>query len=145
MDYVSATSGGIGFSGTYDIDPALAQAIGEVIVWWARLDTIITSTCMSFWTIAHQRGGKMPQSFRTRATHLKNFAKALYANEPEEYRAMAWFIQRVRTINDKRDDIAHGNPGIITRNGRSYPGYPWTIRLSVSHSTFLCPWRTSRT
>jgi hypothetical protein len=53
---------------------------------------------------------------------LRKLAKSLYANEPEEHRLFRWYLHRLAMLDSKRDDIAHGIPGTITRGRFVYEG-----------------------
>jgi hypothetical protein len=94
--------------------------LGFIIIKWAWIDHEITQMCESFWFSEHP-DKQLPQSFSKRATILQGFVADLYlTREPDEYRIFAWYLQRVRTVNGKRDNLAHGRFGKITRRGRTY-------------------------
>lgn len=97
--------------------PDLLMAVGAVVLEWAMIDDAVTKTLELFW-FHHRPEERIPRSFDRRVGHLLEFGDALYANEysneVEERRLFRWFIQRLRTANGRRDDIAHGIPGTIT-------------------------------
>lgn len=100
----------------------LVQDVGSIVLTWAWIDHEISRMCQMFWLKEHPEE-RLPQSFDTRANILKIFAKALYVpREPAEYRIFVWFIQRIKAANGKRDDLAHGIHGLITKNGRTREG-----------------------
>lgn len=65
---------------------------------------------------------RVPRSFDIRIAGLKEIAASIYKNEPDEYRIFSWYVQRLRTLNGRRDDLAHGLPGKVTKKGRTYDG-----------------------
>jgi hypothetical protein len=104
------------------VTPLVVTSVGSIIIQWAWLDHEITSMCQLFWRTSHPDEA-LPQSFSNRADILQQFAADLYlSREPEEYRIFAWFLQRVRSANGQRDDLAHGQYGMITKGGRKYEG-----------------------
>lgn len=104
------------------LTPQLINYVGFIVIKWAWLDHEITRMCETFWFNTHP-DDRLPQSFSNRADILQQFAADLYlTREPEEYRVFAWYLQRVRTVNGKRDDLAHGQHGKITKRGRTYEG-----------------------
>jgi len=113
------------------ITPRLEAAVGRVILEWAVIDDCITQLCHTFWCEAHPNDA-VPRPFDKRSKAAKSFAKIMYLDrlkEPDEWVTFAWYIQRLRNLNDKRDDIAHGHPGRITVAGKSFDGLmiprPW--------------------
>lgn len=105
------------------VTPELLCNVGAIVIKWAWLDHEVTAMCDLFWVEAHPEQ-KLPQSFGARANILQQFGEHLYlAREPEEYRLLAWFLQRSKTVWGKRDDLAHGRFGMITRRGRTCEGF----------------------
>jgi hypothetical protein len=100
------------------LTPLLLQAVGGVILNWSRVDHEIIKLCEHVWRVEFPTT-RVPRPFNARTTTLLTFARKLYLNEPEEFRIFAWYIQRLRTLNDSRDDVAHGTPGIVTKHGKS--------------------------
>ena len=115
-----------GFRWTIEsITPRLLQTVGYIILEWSMIDHEVTRMCELFWFNAHP-GEKLSRRFDRRVTILKDFVKELYTkeypNEPDEYRIFAWYLQRLKTSNGKRDALAHGLPGTITEGRRKFEG-----------------------
>lgn len=92
------------------------MAVGRVILQWAWIDHDITRMCeFAWWNDFPDQ--KIPRAFNARVKGLKQVAKRIYKDEPDEYRVFCWFIQRLRNANDRRDDLAHGRPGIASIDG----------------------------
>jgi hypothetical protein len=115
----------IHFQARYEwMTPRLQAAVGRVIIEWAGIDASVTEICDRFWPDVHPREG-IPRPFVRRSKELKDYGRSLYLDklqEPDEWRTFAWYVQRLRTLNDQRDDIAHGQPGLITKNGKQFEG-----------------------
>jgi hypothetical protein len=103
------------------ITPRLVTSIGRLVLEWSGIDHEVTRMCQGFWLRKYGDQG-IPRSFDRRSVELKGYAAELYANEPDEYRVFSWYLQRLRTINGKRDDIVHGMPGKVTKGGREFEG-----------------------
>ncbi len=104
-----------------NITPELEQRVGHIILQWAMIDHQIVDTASLVWPYIHP-GQRPPNQFTKRVNLLLDYAKRLYANEPEELLIFGWFIQRLKQAGGIRDAIAHGQPGIIGQHGREYPG-----------------------
>ena len=115
----------IKFEARYEwMTPRLQTAVGRVIIEWAGVDHELTTLCENFWVDVHPND-KISRSFETRSRSAKDYGKILYLEklqEPEEWRFFAWYIERLRDLNNQRDDIAHGQPGLITRNEKQFEG-----------------------
>lgn len=90
--------------------PRLLMAVGSVILEWSWIDHDITKICEFVWHFKYPKQS-VPRAFNARIKGLKEVYKTIYASEPDEYRQLCWFIQRLRDINNRRDDLAHGRPG----------------------------------
>lgn len=102
------------------ITPRLLTAVGAVVLEWAMIDQQITDMCGRFWFNKYP-GQRIPRAFDKRSTELLARAKELYAQEPDECRIFAWYIQRLKTLNGKRDDLCHGTPGRVAKDdGKFY-------------------------
>jgi hypothetical protein len=114
-------------------------AVGSVSIEWAIVDDCITQILWSLWFYEHQQTERPPRSFDRRIAELKRLVKLLDQNEPDEFRTYAWFDQRLRTANGKRDNIAHGVPGRMTKNGKEYEAlqipFPSQVIPKYAHST----------
>ena len=104
-----------------DITPPLATAVGHVILQWAMIDPEVTKMLALFWA-RHHPSEHPPKPFNRRVAQLMRFAADLYADEPDEHLLFKWYIQRLRMASGKRDDIAHGIPGKITKGKRTFVG-----------------------
>ena len=104
-----------------DITPPLLMAVGSIILDWAMIDNEVTKMVNLFWHKKHP-GEKIPQPFDKRIRHLRDFADTVYADEPDEWIVFRWYLQRLKDANGKRDAIAHGMPGMITKGKRKYRG-----------------------
>ena len=112
----------IGFHWHSDwMTPRLLSAIGSAVIYWAMIDHRIIEVCEFAWRTSHP-GERVPRSFDIRIAGLKEIAASIYKNEPDEYRIFSWYVQRLRTLNGRRDDLAHGLPGKVTKKGRTYDG-----------------------
>jgi hypothetical protein len=98
--------------------PRLLSAIGSAVIYWAMIDHRIIEVCEFAWRTSHP-GERVPRSFDIRIAGLKEIAASIYKNEPDEYRIFSWYVQRLRTLNGRRDDLAHGLPGKVTKKGRT--------------------------
>jgi hypothetical protein len=104
------------------ITDRLTMAIGSVILKWAMLDADFSRVCQTYWFKEHALTEPMPQSFKNRTRNLIPAIRKLYTNEPDEFRQFSWFIQRLRIANSERDDLAHGQYGKATVDGREFEG-----------------------
>lgn len=104
-----------------DIDDQFIHTVGRIVIAWMPLDEAITEMCRAFVNTALPEK-LMPKSFDGRVKFLGHYAKIMYANEPDEWRIFAWFLQRLKSSNGHRDAVVHGRFGMITKNGRSYEG-----------------------
>ena len=97
------------------------MAVGSITLDWAMIDHDVTNMVQYFW---HEKnpGETIPRPFDKRIRHLRGFADTVYADEPDEWIVFRWYLQRLKTANGKRDAIAHGMPGIITKGKRNYRG-----------------------
>lgn len=112
----------VNFHWTHDaMTPRLLAAVGQVVVYWAMIDARITEMCGIFWHKEHPGQG-IPRAFNAWTKQLKAYAAKLYADEPGEFRIFAWYIERLRAHNKKRNDLAHGTPGRVTRDGKQFDG-----------------------
>lgn len=114
-------------------------AIGNVSIQWALVDNTITQVLWSLWFYEHAQTERPPRSFDRRIAELKRLAKILYQNDPDELRQYSWFDQRIRTANGKRDNVAHGIPGRMTKDGKEREAleiqFPSQIIPRYAHST----------
>jgi hypothetical protein len=101
--------------------PELLTAVGLVTLTWARIDWTITNILELFWR-DNKAGQPMPRSFDQRIAYLEEFLTPLYHTEPDELRTFLWYLQRLKTANGNRDDVAHGIVGKITKGSRTYSG-----------------------
>jgi hypothetical protein len=113
------------FQARYEwMTPRLQSAVGRVIIEWAGIDAGVTDICQNFWVDEHPQV-TIPRPFDKRSKAIKDYGRKLYLEklqERDEWRFFAWYIQRLRTLNDRRDDIAHGQPGLITKDGKQFEG-----------------------
>ena len=123
------------------VTPRLRMAVGDVSLEWAGLDIEITRMCEGCWSRAYPDERGVPRPFDKRQKGLRAFGQFLYASEPDENLIWAWFLERVKNANFKRDDIAHGIPGKVTNEkGEQYDGLmvpypsraPKFIKMSLS-------------
>lgn len=115
-----------GFHWSIDvITPRLKQEVGSIVLYWALIEWQFTEICERFWRESNPGREKLPPRFDRRAAILLDQVKAFYAkeypDEPEEFRQFAWFMQRLKTANGKRDALVHGLPGVASINGRKFP------------------------
>ncbi len=104
-----------------DETPELLMMVGAITLTWSRIDDQITQMLLPFWFDDRPTQG-IPRSFDRRIGALVEIVSPLYANEPDELRQFQWYVQRLRNANGQRDQIAHGIPGTITKNGRTFWG-----------------------
>lgn len=104
-----------------DITPDLLMAVGAVMLNWSMVDDQISNALIPFWVDA-KPNERIPRSFDRRINGLVDLISPFYSGEPDEYRIFMWFIQRIKDANGRRDNIAHGIPGTITKKGRTYKG-----------------------
>jgi hypothetical protein len=123
------------------ITPMLEAAVGRVILEWTTIDHLVTGKCELFWQDMHP-GDRIPRPFDKRAKAFKDYGRHLFIdrlNSPDEWLTLAWFIERLRNLSYRRDDIAHGFAGEITQNGKTYEGL---MVPRPSHETRLVPLST---
>ncbi|MFZ5717384.1 MAG: hypothetical protein ACOY3N_31530 [Bradyrhizobium sp.] len=114
-------------------------AVGNVTIQWAVIDHLVTQMLWHLWFYEHSQAERPPRSFDRRIAELKRLTKILYQNEPDEFRTYSWFDQRIRSANGRRDDITHGIPGVMSKNGKEYEvlhiQFPSQIMPKYSHSS----------
>lgn len=104
-----------------DVTPRLLLAVGAVTLEWAMIDFEIIRMVQAYW--ADKCPGKqIPRAFDKRIAFLRNLGDSVYGDEPDEWIVFRWFLQRLKTSNGRRDAIAHGLPGKITKGKRTYRG-----------------------
>lgn len=95
------------------VTPELLQAVGTIVLEWAMIDNEVTDMCKTFWSL-ERRGEVLPRAFDKRIDLLNERGLKLFADFPEELHVWKWFVQRIKTLNGRRDAVAHGVPGRIT-------------------------------
>jgi hypothetical protein len=104
--------------------PRLQAAVGCVIIEWAGIDAGLTHICENFWVDVHPND-TIPRPFDKRSKAIKDYGRTLYLDklqEEDEWRFFSWYIERLRNLNNRRDDIAHGQPGLIIKDGKQFEG-----------------------
>lgn len=104
-----------------DMTPELLELIGWVTIQWSIIDNEVTRILEPFW-LKNTPNERMPRSFDKRIQHLTDSVRPLYADEPEEERTFLWFVHRLKDVNGRRDQLAHGIPGTIKKGRREYVG-----------------------
>jgi len=103
------------------ITPDLVTAVGIVTLEWARVETTLMRMLLTLMS-GRRVTERDPFSFDNRMRLMGELADALFERDEEERRLFRWFVARVKNLNGLRDSITHGIPGMLTVNGRTFPG-----------------------
>jgi hypothetical protein len=103
------------------VTPELAQAVGLVTLEWAMIQEQFGRSFALLWQ-SHHKEKKPPASFDKQMALWVALIETLFRSNPDYLNYCLDYVQRVRSANGQRDDIAHGVPGVIEKRGRSFFG-----------------------